>query len=129
MTTTQITKPKLVIAPVISQLAQTSTSTTTGSQSQPPKHMANLLLPVSIPQQNVPPKSSMFSLKINNGQINTDSKGTITGKYLKAYLINKFKEIINLILYHSATRVKNYKFSYSSTTFTSYYKNEFIKCK
>lgn len=128
MTTTQITKPKLVIAPVISQLAQTSTSTTTGSQSQPPKHMANLLLPVSIPQQNVPPKSSMFNLKINNGQINTDSKGTITGKYSKT-LIVKFKKIINFILYHSAARVKNYKFSYSSTTFASYYKNEFIKCK
>ncbi|XP_031835752.1 lethal (3) malignant brain tumor isoform X2 [Nomia melanderi] len=78
LTTTQITKPKLVIAPVISQLAQTSTSTTTGSQSQPPKHMANLLLPVSIPQQSGPTKSSMFNLKINNGQISTESKGTIT---------------------------------------------------
>ncbi|XP_017878427.1 lethal(3)malignant brain tumor-like protein 3 isoform X2 [Ceratina calcarata] len=78
LTTTQITKPKLVIAPVISQLAQTSTSTTTGSQSQAPKHMANLLLPVSIPQQSVPTKSSMFNLKINNGQINTENKGTIT---------------------------------------------------
>lgn len=78
LTTTQITKPKLVIAPVISQLAQTSTSTTSGSQSQPPKHMTNLLLPVSIPQQSGPAKSSMFNLKINNGQISTDSKGTIT---------------------------------------------------
>ncbi|XP_076647898.1 lethal (3) malignant brain tumor isoform X3 [Halictus rubicundus] len=71
-------KPKLVIAPVISQLAQTSTSTTTGSQNQPTKHMANLLLPVSIPQQSGPTKSSMFNLKINNGQISTESKGTIT---------------------------------------------------
>ncbi|XP_043500389.1 lethal(3)malignant brain tumor-like protein 1 isoform X1 [Polistes fuscatus] len=78
LTTTQITKPKLVIAPVISQLAQTSTSTTTGSQSQPSKHMTNLLLPVSIPQQSGSAKSSMFNLKINNGQISTDSKGTIT---------------------------------------------------
>ncbi|XP_029049038.2 lethal(3)malignant brain tumor-like protein 3 isoform X1 [Osmia bicornis bicornis] len=78
LTTTQIAKPKLVIAPVISQLAQTSTNTTVVSQSQPPKHMANLLLPVSIPQQSVPTKSSMFNLKINNGQINSDNKGTIT---------------------------------------------------
>ncbi|KAK2587825.1 hypothetical protein KPH14_003926 [Odynerus spinipes] len=78
LTTTQITKPKLVIAPVISQLAQTSTSTTVGSQSQSTKHMTNLLLPVSIPQQSGPAKSSMFNLKINNGQISTDSKGTIT---------------------------------------------------
>ncbi|XP_033342769.2 lethal (3) malignant brain tumor isoform X2 [Megalopta genalis] len=78
LTTTQIAKPKLVIGPVISQLAQTSTSTTTGSQSQTPKHMANLLLPVSIPQQSGPTKSSMFNLKINNGQISTESKGTIT---------------------------------------------------
>nr|XP_050851740.1 lethal(3)malignant brain tumor-like protein 3 isoform X1 [Vespula vulgaris] len=78
LTTTQISKPKLVITPVISQLAQTSTSTTAGSQSQPPKHMTNLLLPVSIPQQSGSAKSSMFNLKINNGQISTDSKGTIT---------------------------------------------------
>ncbi|XP_043506914.1 lethal(3)malignant brain tumor-like protein 3 isoform X3 [Frieseomelitta varia] len=78
LTTTQIAKPKLVIAPVISQLAQTSTSSTTGSQSQTPKHMANLLLPVSIPPQGGPTKSSMFNLKINNGQINTENKGTIT---------------------------------------------------
>ncbi|XP_015605314.1 lethal(3)malignant brain tumor-like protein 3 isoform X2 [Cephus cinctus] len=78
LSTTQITKPKLVITPVISQLAQTSTSTTSGSQSQPGKHMANLLLPVSIPQQSGPTKQGMFNLKINNGQISTDSKGTIT---------------------------------------------------
>ncbi|XP_053998897.1 lethal(3)malignant brain tumor-like protein 3 isoform X1 [Hylaeus anthracinus] len=78
LTSSQITKPKLVIAPVISQLAQTSTSTTIGSQSQPSKHMANLLLPVSIPQQSGPTKPSMFNLKINNGQISTESKGTIT---------------------------------------------------
>ncbi|XP_076291350.1 lethal (3) malignant brain tumor isoform X3 [Lasioglossum baleicum] len=71
-------KPKLVIAPVISQLAQTSTSTTSGSQSQPTKHMTNLLLPVTIPQQSGSTKSSMFNLKINNGQISTESKGTIT---------------------------------------------------
>lgn len=77
--TPQITKPKLVITPVISQLAQTSTSTTSGSQSQPPKHMANLILPVNIPQQSGTTKPSMFNLKINNGQLSTESKGTITG--------------------------------------------------
>ncbi|XP_039307528.1 lethal(3)malignant brain tumor-like protein 3 isoform X3 [Solenopsis invicta] len=79
LTQTQITtKPKLVITPVISQLAQTSTSTTSGSQSQPGKHMANLILPVNIPQQSGTTKSSMFNLKINNGQLSTESKGTIT---------------------------------------------------
>ncbi|KAL6266334.1 hypothetical protein P5V15_003189 [Pogonomyrmex californicus] len=78
LTPTQITKPKLVITPVISQLAQTSTSTTSGSQSQPPKHMANLILPVNIPQQSGTTKPSMFNLKINNGQLSTESKGTIT---------------------------------------------------
>ncbi|XP_020278016.1 lethal(3)malignant brain tumor-like protein 3 isoform X2 [Pseudomyrmex gracilis] len=78
LTTTQINKPKFVIAPVISQLAQTSTSTTSGSQSQSTKHMTNLLLPVNIPQQSGNAKSGMYNLKINNGQINTESKGTIT---------------------------------------------------
>ncbi|XP_014468814.1 PREDICTED: lethal(3)malignant brain tumor-like protein 3 isoform X1 [Dinoponera quadriceps] len=80
LTTTQITKPKLVIAPVISQLSQTSTSTTTGSQSQSSKHMANLLLPVTIPQQSGSTKPSMFNLKINaaTGPFNSESKGTIT---------------------------------------------------
>ncbi|XP_066588878.1 lethal(3)malignant brain tumor-like protein 3 isoform X2 [Prorops nasuta] len=78
LSTPQITKPKLVIAPVISQLAHTSTSTTAGSQSATPKHMTNLLLPVSIPPQSGSKKSSMFNLKINNGQISGDNKGTIT---------------------------------------------------
>ncbi|XP_012282792.1 lethal(3)malignant brain tumor-like protein 3 isoform X2 [Orussus abietinus] len=78
LTTTQINKPKLVIAPVISPLAQTSTSTTSSSQSQPAKHMTNLLLPVNIPQHSGSNKQSMFNLKINNGQISADSKGTIT---------------------------------------------------
>jgi hypothetical protein len=86
LTTTQISKPKLVIAPVISQLAQTSTTSTSGSQSQPPKHMANLLLPVNIPQQSGTAKSSMFNLKINNGQLSTDSKGTITGIKIRKML-------------------------------------------
>ncbi|KYM99426.1 Lethal(3)malignant brain tumor-like protein 3 [Cyphomyrmex costatus] len=78
LTPAQITKPKLVITPVISQLAQTSTSTTSGSQSQAPKHMANLILPVNISQQSGTTKPSMFNLKINNGQLSTESKGTIT---------------------------------------------------
>ncbi|XP_028049018.1 LOW QUALITY PROTEIN: lethal(3)malignant brain tumor-like protein 1 [Monomorium pharaonis] len=75
--THQISKPKLVITPVISQLAQTSASTTSGSQSQPPKHMANLILPVNIPQQSGTTKP-LFNVKINNGQLSTESKGTIT---------------------------------------------------
>ncbi|KYQ58720.1 Lethal(3)malignant brain tumor-like protein 3 [Trachymyrmex zeteki] len=78
LTPAQITKPKLVITPVISQLAPTSTSTTSGSQSQAPKHMANLILPVNISQQSGTTKPSMFNLKINNGQLSTESKGTIT---------------------------------------------------
>lgn len=41
--------------------------------------MANLLLPVNIPQQSGTTKPSMFNLKINNGQLGTESKGTITG--------------------------------------------------
>ena len=79
LTPAQITKPKLVITPVISQLAPTSTSTTSGSQSQAAKHMANLILPVNISQQSGTTKPSMFNLKINNGQLSTESKGTITG--------------------------------------------------
>lgn len=81
LTTTQIAKPKLVIAPVISQLSQTSTSTTSGSQSQSSKHMANLLLPVTIPQQSGTAKPSMFNLKINTAtaSFNSENKGTITG--------------------------------------------------
>jgi len=41
--------------------------------------MANLILPVNIPQQSGTTKPSMFNLKINNGQLSTESKGTITG--------------------------------------------------
>ncbi|XP_018348159.1 PREDICTED: lethal(3)malignant brain tumor-like protein 3 [Trachymyrmex septentrionalis] len=78
LTPAQITKPKLVITPVISQLAPTPTSTTSGSQSQAAKHMANLILPVNISQQSGTTKPSMFNLKINNGQLSTESKGTIT---------------------------------------------------
>ncbi|KAG5326812.1 LMBL3 protein, partial [Acromyrmex heyeri] len=78
LTPAQITKPKLVITPVISQLTPTPTSTTSGSQSQAAKHMANLILPVNISQQSGTTKPSMFNLKINNGQLSTESKGTIT---------------------------------------------------
>ncbi|XP_011496871.1 PREDICTED: lethal(3)malignant brain tumor-like protein 3 isoform X2 [Ceratosolen solmsi marchali] len=81
--TTQIPKPKLVIAPVISHVAQTS-STSNNLQKQSSKHMTNLLLPVSIPQQSASTtKQSLnfkpnFNFKFNNGQINTDAKSTIT---------------------------------------------------
>ncbi|XP_043269397.1 lethal(3)malignant brain tumor-like protein 3 isoform X2 [Venturia canescens] len=74
---TQMNKSKLVIAPVLSQLAQSSTTSTPGNSTQSSKHMTNLLLPVNIPQQTVS-KSSMLNVKINNGQINPDNKGTIT---------------------------------------------------
>ncbi|KAL0105490.1 hypothetical protein PUN28_016865 [Cardiocondyla obscurior] len=40
--------------------------------------MANLILPVNIPQQSGTTKPSMFNLKINNGQLSTENKGTIT---------------------------------------------------
>ncbi|XP_046424366.1 lethal(3)malignant brain tumor-like protein 3 isoform X2 [Neodiprion virginianus] len=78
LSTTQVAKPKLVIAPVISQLSQPSSGSTTPVQSQPSKHTTNLLLPVTIPQHSGPAKQGMFNLKINNGQISTDNKGTIT---------------------------------------------------
>ncbi|KAK0089357.1 hypothetical protein PV325_007702 [Microctonus aethiopoides] len=75
--TSQITKPKLVIAPVISQLGQTSTSTSI-QQTQPQKHITNLLLPVSIPQPTEPPKQNMFNLKFNNGPASAENKGGVT---------------------------------------------------
>ncbi|XP_033219397.1 lethal(3)malignant brain tumor-like protein 3 isoform X3 [Belonocnema kinseyi] len=76
--TTQISKPKLVITPVLSQLNPTSTSSPVGTQSRLKKSMANLLLPVNIPQQTSSAKPNMLNIKINNGQIGTESKGTIT---------------------------------------------------
>jgi hypothetical protein len=69
---------------VISHVAQTST-TSNNLQNQSSKHMTNLLLPVSIPQQSASTaKQSLnfkpnFNFKFNNGQISTDAKSTITG--------------------------------------------------
>lgn len=82
LATAQTPKPKIVITPVISQISPVSNSgaTATVVQTQPPKHTANLLLPVTIPQQSGPAKQGMFNLKINNGQISTEGKGTITGE-------------------------------------------------
>lgn len=80
LTSNPVSKQKLVIAPVISQLGQTSSgdNTNVGSQSSSSKHMANLLLP--IPQTSVSLKpTSMFSSKLSNGQMSAESKGTITG--------------------------------------------------
>jgi len=64
--------------------------------------MANLLLPVNIPQQSGTAKSSMFNLKINNGQLSTDSKGTITGiKITKMLKDNKHLILFEFILFHN----------------------------
>ncbi|XP_011304993.1 lethal(3)malignant brain tumor-like protein 3 isoform X2 [Fopius arisanus] len=71
----QMQKPKLVITPMISGIGQTSTCTTPVSQSQPQKHMANLILPVSIPQSTGASKQSTLNLHFSHGQI-SDSKGT-----------------------------------------------------
>lgn len=78
ITAGQVTKPKLVITPVLSQLSPTSTTTTVATQSRLNKHMTNLILPVNIPQQTSSAKQSMMNLKISNGQITPDSKGAIT---------------------------------------------------
>lgn len=72
-------KPKIVIAPVISQLTQLPTGSVITTQAQPSKHPGNILFPVPISQHSVSAKPNMFNLKINNGQISTDNKGTITG--------------------------------------------------
>lgn len=83
---TQMSKSKLVIAPVLSPLAQTSTTASSGNSTQSSKHVTNLLLPVNIPQQTVSNKSNLFNVKINNGQINPDNKGTITGSLIRNYI-------------------------------------------
>ncbi|XP_020712241.2 lethal(3)malignant brain tumor-like protein 3 isoform X2 [Athalia rosae] len=74
----QSSKQKLVITPVISQLSPATTGNTTTVQSQSSKHSSNLLLPVTMPQHSGPVKQGMFNLKINNGQLSADHKGTIT---------------------------------------------------
>ena len=85
----QYKKTNLAIAPVITQLGQGSTSTTAAIATQSPKHITNLLLPVNIPQTNVsvPTKSNMFNVKLNNGQISADGKGTITGESLFIFIL------------------------------------------
>lgn len=60
-------------------MGQTSTSTSI-QQTQPQKHITNLLLPVSIPQPTEPPKQNMFNLKFNNGPTSTENKGGVTGE-------------------------------------------------
>ena len=81
LATTHLSKQKLVITPVLSQLTQTSTSLSAAGQSHLAKHMTNLLLPVNIPQQTSSVKQNMLNLKINNGHVGTDNKGTITGEF------------------------------------------------
>lgn len=78
ITTGQANKQKLVITPVLSQLAPTPTTTTIATQSRLNKHMTNLLLPVNIPQQTSPKTSMMNHVKITNGQVTGDNKGAIT---------------------------------------------------
>lgn len=82
ITTGQANKQKLVITPVLSQLAPTPTTTTIATQSRLNKHMTNLLLPVNIPQQTSPKTSMMNHVKITNGQVTGDNKGAITGKLI-----------------------------------------------
>ncbi|XP_014205179.1 lethal(3)malignant brain tumor-like protein 3 [Copidosoma floridanum] len=76
-------KQKVVFAPVYSQIPTSSTSSSL--QSPPPKHMTNLLLPVSINQPSIPAASkqninikSNFTLKLNNGQASNEPKNAIT---------------------------------------------------
>ena len=42
--------------------------------------MTNLLLPLNISQQTSSAKQNMLNIKINNGQMGPDNKGTITGE-------------------------------------------------
>ncbi|XP_058797156.1 lethal(3)malignant brain tumor-like protein 3 [Phymastichus coffea] len=72
---------KLVIAPVISHVTPTANTTTRNVQNQTPKHMTNIILPMSIPQQSVSITKKRLgleqnlNLKYNNGHINS---GAIT---------------------------------------------------
>ncbi|XP_016842444.1 lethal(3)malignant brain tumor-like protein 4 isoform X5 [Nasonia vitripennis] len=81
----QIPKQKLVIAPVISHVAQTPSSTSSNLQNQSSKHMTNLLLPVNIPQQSASAskqslnfKQNNINFKFSNGQLSTEPKSAIT---------------------------------------------------
>ncbi|XP_063975981.1 lethal(3)malignant brain tumor-like protein 3 isoform X2 [Diachasmimorpha longicaudata] len=62
----QIQKSKLVITPMIPAISQTSSSTTPVSQTQPQKHMANLILPVSIGQSTGASKQMLRESKSTN---------------------------------------------------------------
>ena len=79
------TNQKLLLAPVpvLPQLAPKPPPTgniTKPSQSQQPK-VASLLVPMSIPATVGGGKSGMINLKISNGQIHTEGKGSVTGKF------------------------------------------------
>lgn len=79
------TNQKLLLAPVpvLPQLAPApppASNTTIPSSSQQPK-MAGLLVPMTIPAAVGGGKSGMINLKISNGQIHTEGKGSVTGKF------------------------------------------------
>jgi hypothetical protein len=78
------TNQKLLLAPVpvLPQLAPKppTGNTTKAPQSQQPK-VASLLVPMSIPATVGGGKSGMINLKISNGQIHTEGKGSVTGKF------------------------------------------------
>lgn len=77
---------KLLLAPVpvLPQLAPAppptaNTTTPSPSPSQQPK-VASLLVPMTIPATVGGGKGGMINLKISNGQIHTEGKGSVTGK-------------------------------------------------
>lgn len=79
------TNQKLLLAPVpvLPQLAPKPPATgniSKPSQSQQPK-VASLLVPMSIPAAVGGGKSGMINLKISNGQIHTEGKGSVTGEF------------------------------------------------
>lgn len=79
------TNQKLLLAPVpvLPQLAPApppASNITTPSSSQQPK-VASLLVPMTIPAAVGGGKSGMINLKISNGQIHTEGKGSVTGKF------------------------------------------------
>lgn len=79
------TNQKLLLAPVpvLPQLAPKPPPTgniTKPSQTQQPK-VTSLLVPMSIPATVGGGKSGMINLKISNGQIHTEGKGSVTGKF------------------------------------------------
>lgn len=79
------TNQKLLLAPVpvLPQLAPApppASNITTPSSSQQPK-VASLLVPMTIPAAVGGGKSGMINLKISNGQIHTEGKGAVTGKF------------------------------------------------